>query len=234
MRGRRRRAPHGGGLQRGRDAGRRPRRLHQLHDLRRQEAARLSTRGRQDRRGNDQELFLWTYYPTDDCSSASTGSTIFDFTGDGRPEALYSDEQKLRIFNGPDGTVLFETCNTTGTLQEYPLVVDVDNDGHADIVVVSNAYAIGDSYIACQEVDGGPMGSSGVRVFSDANMSWVRTRAIWNEHPYHITNVNDDGTIPAKELPELDPAGARQLPPEQAAWLRVRGAGRGRLDPTEL
>ena len=34
------------------------------------------------------------------------------------------------------------TCNTTGTLWEYPLVADVDNDGQADIVVASNAYGI--------------------------------------------------------------------------------------------
>ena len=53
--------------------------------------------------------------------------------------------------------------------------------------------------VACQDVDGGPPGQSGVRVFGDP--SWVRTRALWNEHPYHITNVNDDGTIPKKELP---------------------------------
>jgi hypothetical protein len=151
--------------------------------------------------GNASELFLWAYFPTDDCSSAATGSTIFDFTGDGKPEALYSDQQKLRVFNGPNGNVLFETCNTTGTLLEYPLVVDVDNDGHADIVVVSNAYAIGDPSVACQDQAGGPMGESGIRVFSDPNLTWVRTRAIWNEHPYHITNVNDDGTIPRVEAP---------------------------------
>jgi hypothetical protein len=36
-------------------------------------------------------------------------------------------------------------------------------------------------------------------VFGDANGTWVRTRALWNEHAYHITNVNDDGTIPQHE-----------------------------------
>jgi hypothetical protein len=148
-----------------------------------------------------QPFFLWTYAPTDDCSSAETGSTVFDFTGSGKAEVLYSDQQRLRVFNGPDGGVLWQTCNTTGTLIEYPLVVDVDNDGHADIVVASNAYAAGDPSVACQDVDGGPTGESGIRVFSDPDLRWVRTRALWNEHPYHITNVNDDGTIPKKELP---------------------------------
>ena len=40
---------------------------------------------------------------------------------------------------------------------------------------------------------------AGVRVFGDANGTWVRTRSVWNEHAYHVTNVNDDGTIPQHE-----------------------------------
>ena len=37
---------------------------------------------------------------------------------------------------------------------------------------------------------------------------WVRTRPIWNQHTYHITNINDDGTIPAVEDDNwLSPAG---------------------------
>ena len=39
----------------------------------------------------------------------------------------------------------------------------------------------------------------GIYVFGDANDSWVVTRPIWNQHAYHVTNVNDDGTIPAHE-----------------------------------
>jgi hypothetical protein len=41
-----------------------------------------------------------------------------------------------------------------------------------------------------------PHGVSGIRVYSDANDKWVRSRPIWNQHPYAITHVNDDGTIP--------------------------------------
>ncbi|HEY8087270.1 MAG TPA: VCBS repeat-containing protein, partial [Polyangiaceae bacterium] len=141
---------------------------------------------------------LWAASTTD-CSSAATGSSIFDFTGSGTAEVLYSDEEHLRVYDGPTGNVLFSTCNTTGTLEEFPLVADVDNDGHADIVVVSNAYASGNAEYQCN--DGTNIAQSGVRVFSDPNLAWVRTRAIWNEHPYHVTNVNDDGTIPQHELP---------------------------------
>jgi hypothetical protein len=29
----------------------------------------------------------------------------------------------------------------------------------------------------------------------------VRTRRVWNQHSYHVTNVNEDGSIPKVELP---------------------------------
>jgi hypothetical protein len=129
---------------------------------------------------------------TQDCSSAQTGSSVFDFDGDGKAEVIYSDEVFLRIYRGNDGAELFKTCNSTGTLQEYPVIADVDNDGHADIVVASNSY----SSITCP-TDGSKQ--AGVRVFGDTEGKWVRTRRIWNQHTYHVTNVLEDGTIPAVE-----------------------------------
>ena len=32
-----------------------------------------------------------------------------------------------------------------------------------------------------------------------AGHDWVATRAIWNQHTYHVTNVRADGSIPANE-----------------------------------
>jgi hypothetical protein len=136
------------------------------------------------------DTILWLK-PTTDCSSASTGSTVFDFNGDGIAEVVYSDELKLRIYDGPTGNVLWETCNTTATLIENPVVADVDNDGHADLIAVSNAYAR-----QCPD-DGSRQ--SGVRIFGDAEGNWVRTRRVWNQHAYHITNVGEDGSIPSVE-----------------------------------
>ncbi len=136
---------------------------------------------------------LWSE-TTHDCSSAVTGSSVFDFTGSGKAQVIYSDERHLWMYDGPTGADLIPpTCNTTGTLWEYPLVADVDNDGQAEIVVASNAYGI-----TCPD-DGSKQ--SGIRVFGSASGSWVRTRDIWNEHTYHITNINDDGTVPKVELP---------------------------------
>jgi hypothetical protein len=130
--------------------------------------------------------FLWTR-PTRDCSSAATGSALFDFDGDGKTEAVYADEISLHVYESATGNDRFTACNTSGTLIELPVVADVDNDGQADIVVVSNAYAF-----ACAN----GIRTSGVRVFSSQDNNWVRTRRIWNQHAYSVTNIEEDGTVP--------------------------------------
>lgn len=155
---------------------------------------------------NAEEAILWAE-PTKDCSSATTGSTVFDFNGDGKAEVVYSDEEVLRIYEGATGEVLFETCNTTATLIENPVVADIDNDGHADIIVVSNAYG-GQK---CRLEEGQTervLGPSGIRVFgSSEEGAWVRTRRVWNQHSYHVTNIEEDGTIPQHQLDNWKQAG---------------------------
>lgn len=119
---------------------------------------------------------------TDD-SSGTTGSTSFDFDGSGNAKIVYADQTTLRVLDGKTGATLFSAPNSSATATEYPLVVDVDGDGHADIVISSN--------------NGG---TRGIRAFQDENNAWVRTRKIWNEYDYHINNVNDDGSIPRQEV----------------------------------
>ena len=41
---------------------------------------------------------------------------------------------------------------------------------------------------------------TGVRAFEDPEGHWVRTRRIWNQHSYHVTNINEDGTVPKHEV----------------------------------
>ena len=41
-----------------------------------------------------------------------------------------------------------------------------------------------------------PHGVQGIRVYSDVNDKWVRSRTIWNQHAYAVTHVNENGTIP--------------------------------------
>ncbi|MDP2305761.1 MAG: FG-GAP-like repeat-containing protein [Pseudomonadota bacterium] len=118
-----------------------------------------------------------------DFSSNRTGSSTFDFEGDGAAEVVYADERKLRIYDGATGTIRFEVSHASGTGYENPVIADVDGDGNAEIVISSNNYAFS--------------GPNGIQVYADRTDGWVNTRGIWNQHAYSVTNVNEDGTIPA-------------------------------------
>ncbi len=115
-------------------------------------------------------------------SSSLTGSTVFDFDGDGSAEVVYFDEIRLHVFDGKTGGELFSTINNSATATEYPVVADIDGDGHADLLVPSNSG-----------------GTWGLRALMDVNNAWVNTRKIWNQHGYRISNVNEDGSIPRIE-----------------------------------
>ena len=119
---------------------------------------------------------------TDDSSSGNTGSAVFDFEGDGVAEVVYADQTKLWVFNGVDGSVkLSSSEHSNGTWLEYATIADVDGDDHAEIVAPNTSQ----------------YGShTGIYVFGDADDSWRPGRKIWNQHAYHITNINEDGTIP--------------------------------------
>jgi hypothetical protein len=136
---------------------------------------------------------LWSANTKDD-SSNMTGSSVFDFEGDGRAEVVYNDEEFLRVYRGSDGVVLYQVANTSFTALEYPIIVDIDNDGEAEIVVGTNDFECGDR-LSCQK------GFAGLRVFGAANNEWVSTRRVWNQHSYHIDNVTELGGIPAQETP---------------------------------
>ena len=80
---------------------------------------------------------LWSQ-PSQDASSNVTGSTSFDFEGDGRVEAVYADECFARVYDGRTGAVLFSQHHSSCTWYENPVVADVDGDFRAEIVVGSN------------------------------------------------------------------------------------------------
>jgi hypothetical protein len=122
---------------------------------------------------------------TRDCSSRATASSVFDFEGDGKAEVVYADEVAFRIYDGTTGAVLFEDReHESNTRIEMPVIADVSNDGRAEVLVPS-AYANRGN-------------RPGLRVWKDANGNWVRTRRIWNQHAYHVTNITEDGRVPAR------------------------------------
>jgi hypothetical protein len=204
---------------------------------------------------------LWSQ-PSQDYSSSSTGSSIFDFEGDGSAEAVYADECFARVYEGATGEVIYSQYHTSCTWYENPVVADVDRDFQSELIVPSNTncskystcngnYAKlpgtnlamdplfkgirckvatdcpsgncnagfcrcqndtdcggNDSYRCGPPVSGTPgsgnvcrsviLGEvSGIRVYRDIQDRWVDSRTIWNQHAYSVTNINDDGTIPA-------------------------------------
>jgi hypothetical protein len=123
---------------------------------------------------------LWSQ-DTEDHSSSATGSSVYDFDGDGYAEVVYADEWDLWIYAGTDGTArMRESSHESGTVHEYPVIVDVDGDGEVEIVV-------SDEY--------------GVFVVGDLEHSWVPGRQVWNQSSYNIVNVADDLSIPATPDP---------------------------------
>lgn len=123
-----------------------------------------------------------------DCSSRATGSSVFDFEGDGRAEVVYADETKFRIFDGLTGEILHEdTTHGSHTRIEMPVIADVDNDGNSEIIIPEN---------------GSHSGRPGIDVWADDTDNWVRTRRVWNQHGYSITHINEDGTVPL--VPEIN------------------------------
>jgi len=129
---------------------------------------------------------------TKDWSSASTGSTVFDFNGDGAAEVVFSDEEAVYVW-GLDGgpgldpwdrlvPYLVDTEHKSWTIHEYPLVADIDGDGKAEILVTNSHLP-------------GFEGHYGLYALGAADDDWVSARQIWNQHAYFITNVEDNGDI---------------------------------------
>lgn len=145
---------------------------------------------------------LWSK-ATRDQSSNATGSSVFDFEGDGVAEVVYQDECFVRAYRGTDGNVLLQIPNSSATIHEYPLVADVDADGNSEIVIVANNWngvvnGCKSDYPAAYPSTA--TGRFGLFVYGDQNDQWVRTRRVWNQHAYHVTNITPQGTVPTPEI----------------------------------
>jgi hypothetical protein len=151
-------------------------------------------------------IFCWRYTPqeglstvwqkTHDDTSGQTGITLFDFNQDNIMELVYRDSENLRIINGSgkshitgNDTIcpynLFARRMAAGTGVEYPIVADVNGDGSAEII----ATGLLDQYSSNLP------GHGGVHVFGNPG-GWSPARPVWNQYMYHVTNVNEDLTIP--------------------------------------
>ncbi|MGB3589539.1 MAG: VCBS repeat-containing protein, partial [Tunicatimonas sp.] len=131
-------------------------------------------------------------------SSGFTGTTIFDFDGDGASEVIYRDEINLYIIDGVSGRIIngfldgsFCSSQTQG---EYPIVADVDGDGETEIILSCgrdrNTY--GES-----PATSGTRTNGHIKVYKAANDNyWVPARRVWNQFSYFNVNINDDLSVP--------------------------------------
>jgi hypothetical protein len=146
---------------------------------------------------------LWSK-PSLDTSSGTSGSSVFDFDGDGKAEVVYADECFMRIYDGATGDVLQSVPRSARTGWEYPVIADVDGDGHAEIVVGTNdnnpGFTCPDDDRLKPETKSAP--THGITVWGNAG--WAGSRPVWNQYSYYVSHVNDDGTIPAgRDVPRF-------------------------------
>ncbi len=167
---------------------------------------------------NDTIDQIWTA-PTHDLSSNVTGSSVFDFNGDGAAEVVYNDECFLWVYDGTNGNVLLQLPTSSFTGTEASMVADVDGDGHAELLVFANGVDM--TTWSCNPPSGPEPGwvppaqgdaYRGIRVYGDKENSWVGTRTLWTQHSYFVTNVCDSrdsacdganvyGSIPTAQKP---------------------------------
>ena len=124
-----------------------------------------------DAQGN----LVWEQTVADNTASAS-GVAAQDLTGNGVWEILWNGAQDgFLVLNGPDGKRLFnEPYTRSGTVLDYPTLADVDGNGQAEVVMA---------------------GRNGLFVIGHPGR-WVDSRPVWNQHNYHINNINNDWSVP--------------------------------------
>ncbi len=160
--------------------------------------------------------------PTQDLSSNTTGSSVFDFNGNGEASVVYNDEKHVHVFDGQTGDVIFEADNPSVTALDNPVIADVNNDGAANIVVPTSDFECGAMFGDCDQEE------AGLTAFGDADDNWVSTRRVWNQHAYSINQIEEDGSVPSDPTPgymdhntfrlnkltEIEPQAAPDLHPE--------------------
>ncbi len=142
---------------------------------------------------------LWVQ-PSQDLSSNVTGSSIFDFNGDGAAEAVYRDECYIRVYDGKSGKLLFSGPASSGTGMEYPTIADVDGDFATEIVVPRTAYNQCPAKDPLNPNSGPFAAKNGFVIYRDPMDRWANSRPVWNQHAYSITHVDEAAKVPKASL----------------------------------
>ncbi|MDP2314802.1 MAG: VCBS repeat-containing protein [Pseudomonadota bacterium] len=130
---------------------------------------------------------LWEY--THSTGTLYDGVSAYDFDGDDDWEVLLNSPDRLILFDGPTGDILDEHLNDgTYTCGQEPTVADIDNDGHAEIAYSHGEYSTS---------------AGGITILGDTS-GFSAALAVWNQHQYSITNINNDGSVPTAPIANWD------------------------------
>jgi uncharacterized repeat protein (TIGR02543 family) len=127
---------------------------------------------------------LWTKATTD--QSGATTMSMFDFDQNGRVELVYRDMNSIRIINEQGNNITELPCYSN-THTEYPVVVDLDRDGHADILVSGSETPVTPSVTNRVHI---------IRYGSKTPGQWASARSVWNQHAYNAVNITDSLRVP--------------------------------------
>lgn len=124
--------------------------------------------------------------------SGASGISAFDFNNDRKVELAYRDHTHLRIINGTTGENIASMEGNSGTGLEYPVIVDLDKDQTAEIVVLE-----GDENL-----------SGRIAVYENSGEPWAAARSVWNQYGYNGVHVKENLTVPQYQFNPSTPFGA--------------------------
>jgi hypothetical protein len=120
-----------------------------------------------------------------DGQCGASGAAVFSFFGDGKSDVVYHDTQFIYVWRA-DGTEVYKSPRNSSTLWETPVIADLGNDGHAGLLITNQGA-------------GGT--NNGLTALADAADSWPATRRVWTQWSYHVTDANENATVPRIEQP---------------------------------
>jgi hypothetical protein len=139
--------------------------------------------------------------------SGLAGCVGYDVNGDGRLDVVYASEKRFAIYDGLDGAERFrDSDHSSATLLEQPVVADIDDDGSAEIVVVSN--------------DAWHGSSAGVVAWSQRDDTLHAAGRVWGQNHFVPGHRRQDGRV-ARPTTGPSVARARPLTGPEATDLRV-------------
>lgn len=114
--------------------------------------------------------------------AGTQGIAAFDLNEDGAAELIVGGSSHFMIVTNVGGApvTVWSLPAFNATWTEYPVVADINGDGHAEILF--RAWWNNQGF---------------VRAYRNVNSNWPATRAIWNQYAYHAENVGANGQIPA-------------------------------------